>query len=183
MAKYKSRLQEDVAKYAELIASGEMLCIDPSSGSSGSLPGYALFRAGQLVDAGTISIPRGGRAIHSRLWLLRNALETEFKKPDILCVELIAPVIPTGKGTFLHKSAAALIKSVGAILSCWDVPVIEPSPMSWHAVAPKDYVKSDAKDAQMLGWCALITLARVRGETEPQIRLLDEPAEAAHEVS
>ena len=174
MAKHKSKLAEEIVKYADLLQEGYMLALDPSSGSAGSLPGYAIFKKGKLQDAGTIGLPRGTRAIHNRLWLLRNALETEFEKPDILAVEWIAPVIPTGRGTFLHKSAAALIKSVGAILAVWDVPVIEPTPAAWHSMAPAGYQKTDARDAQMVGWCALTTLARELGQPDPSIWFVGE---------
>ena len=166
-AKYKSKLAQEVGQYADLIKNGRMLAIDPSSGSAGSLPGYALFEAGRLVDAGTLGLPRGTRALSNRLYLLRAALASEFPQPDILAVELIAPVMPTGKGHFLYKSASSLLKSVGAILSVWDVPVIEPSPATWHSMTPPNYVKSDTADACMLGWATLITLARVLGEPEP----------------
>lgn len=167
VSKYRSKLAMDIAQYEVQLRTGTLLAIDPSSGSAGSLPGYALFKQGQLVDAGVIGIPRGTRQIANRLWQLREALSTEFQKPDILAVEWIAPVIPTAKGTYLHKSAAALIKSVGAILSTWDVPVIEPSPAAWHSMVPKDYQKTDVKDAVAVGWCALVTLARVLGQEDP----------------
>lgn len=168
---------DEVRAHAELIASGHMLCLDPSSGSQGSLPGFAIFEAGVLKDAGVITLPRGTRPIANRLWLLRHTLETEFERPDLLAVEWIAPVIPTGKGTFLHKSAAALIKSVGAVLATWDVPVIEPKPTTWHTMTPPGYIKSDARDAQMLGWCALTVLARLRGEPDPLVHFLGEHAD------
>lgn len=166
-SKFRSKLSLEVAQYEQQLKHGTLLAIDPSSGSAGSLPGYALFKAGQLVDAGVIGIPRGTKQIANRLWQLRESLVTEFQKPDILAVEWIAPVIPTAKGTFLHKSASALIKSVGAIFSAWDVPVIEPSPVTWHSMVPADYKKTDTKDAVAVGWCALVVLARALGEPDP----------------
>jgi hypothetical protein len=165
--KYTSRLAQEIEQHADALQQGYVLAIDPSSGSSGSLPGYAVFRAGRLVDAGLIGLPRGTRAIANRLYLLRNALATEFEKPDVLVIELISPVMPSKNGTFLHKSAASLIKSVGAILSTWDVPTLEVSPTTWHSMTPPTYTKTDVNDAIMIGWAALITLARVRGEPEP----------------
>lgn len=173
VTKYKSKLAGEVGQYETQLRAGTALAIDPSSGSAGSLPGFALFKAGQLVDAGTIQIPRTGH-IGNRLFKLREALVTEFEKPDILIVELIAPVMPSKNGNFLHKSAAALIKSVGAILSAWDVPILEVSPTTWHSMTPPDYVKGDCLDAQMIGWAAFVVLARVLGEPEPEVRLLHE---------
>lgn len=173
VTKYKSKLAGEIAQYETQLRGGVALAIDPSSGSAGSLPGFALFKAGRLVDAGVIEIPRTGH-IGNRLFKLREALLTEFKRPDILIVELIAPVMPAKNGNFLHRSAAALIKSVGAILSTWDVPIIEVSPVTWHSVTPSDYVKGDCMDAQMIGYAAQVVLSRVLGEQEPEIKLLHE---------
>lgn len=177
MAKYTSKLAQEIEQYADLLKHGVLLAIDPSSGSAGSLPGYALFKQGVLQDCGLISLPRGTRAISNRLYLLRESLLTEFKKPDILAVEYIAPVFPTKNGGFLHKSASSLTKSVGAIMSTWDVPVIEPAPTTWHALVreamvkrgedPTKYPKSDVNDAIAIAMAAFITLARALGEPDP----------------
>lgn len=167
MGRYQSKLSQEVEQYADQILSGRMLAIDPSSGSHSSLPGYALFEAGKLVDCGTVDLPQGTRALHNRLYLLRHTLQNEFDKPDLLAVEKIAPVMPSKGGSFLHANASSLIKSVGAILSCWDVPTVEPAPMTWHSMTPPEYRKNDVADACAIGWSVLITLARVRGEVEP----------------
>jgi hypothetical protein len=167
MAKYKSKLALEIERHAGVLKTGNVLAIDPSSGSQGSVPGYALFKAGQLQDAGTIALPRGTKALSNRLFLLRDTLEKEFQKPDLLIVELISPVMPAKNGQFLHANGSSLIKAVGAILSCWDVPVLEVAPMTWHSMTPPTYKKSDTHDACMIGWAAFITLARVTGEPEP----------------
>lgn len=178
MSKYKSVLSTQVIQCNPQIRGGTLLCVDPSSGSLGSLPGYAVFKKGLLVDAGIIALPRGTRAIANRLWQLHRALHDEFEQPDLLAVEWIAPVFPTAKGRdgraghFTHKSASSLTKSVGAIMSVWDVPTIEPTPATWHSITPPGYVKSDCHDAQMLGWACLTVLARVLGEPDPVIHLL-----------
>lgn len=171
MAKYKSKLALEIEQYGEIIQAGEVLAVDPSSGSQGSLPGYALFKAGKLVDAGTIDLPRGSRPLANRLFLLRETLEKAFQKPDLLAIELISPVMPAKNGAFLHKHASSLIKAVGAILSTWDVPTLEVSPMTWHSMTPPEYKKSDVQDACMIGWAVYITLARLCGEVEPTIFL------------
>jgi hypothetical protein len=174
MAKYKSKLALEVEQYQDILANGEMLAVDPSSGSQGSLPGYALFRKGQLVDAGTIELPRGSRPLANRLFLLRETLEKAFQKPDLLTIELISPVMPAKGGAFLHKHASSLIKAVGSILSTWDVPVLEVSPMTWHSMTPPEYKKGDIADACMIGWAVYLTLARVQGEKDPPIHLPEE---------
>lgn len=177
MAKYKSKLALEVEKYADILANGEMLAIDPSSGSQGSLPGYALFRKGQLQDAGTIELPRGTRSLANRLFLLRDTLEKSFDRPDLLTIELISPVMPAKGGAFLHKHASSLIKAVGCILSTWDVPILEVSPMTWHSMTPPEYKKGDIADACMIGWAVYLTLARIQGVEEPRIHLPSEVLE------
>lgn len=171
MGKYKSKLAQEVSQYSDILQNGEMLAVDPSSGSQGSLPGYALFRKGKLVDAGTIELPRGTRPLANRLFLLRDTLEKAFDKPDLLTIELISPVMPAKGGAFLHKHASSLIKSVGSILSTWDVPVLEVSPMTWHSMTPPEYKKDDVQDACMIGWAVFITLARLTGTEEPKVTL------------
>jgi hypothetical protein len=173
--KYTSKLAQEVGKFQEEVQKGYMLAIDPSSGSQGSLPGFAVFKAGRLVDAGTISLPRGTRHIGSRLFLLRDTLEKEFEKPDILAVEWIAPVFPGAKNAYFQKSASSLMKSVGAIMSVWDSPVVEPAPTTWHTMTPPNYEKNDTNDACMIGNAVLITLARILGEPEPAVQLPTTP--------
>jgi len=167
--KSKSKLALGILQHAEILDRGTMLAIDPSSGSQSSLPGYALFKAGKLVDAGVVNLPKGTTALSNRLFQLRNALFQEFEQPDLLAVELISPVMPSG-GRF-QKNTGSLIKAVGAILSVWDVPVVEPSPTTWHTMTPASYIKGDMHDACMIGWSCYITLARVRGEPEPTVIL------------
>jgi hypothetical protein len=164
--KYKSQLSQDVVTYADIIMEKSMLCLDPSSGSSGSVPGYALFKAGVLVDAGTVALPRGTRSIQNRLYLLRKALEAEFEQPDILNIEKIG--IHAGAAKFVHKGTMSLIKSVGTCISVWDCPTIETAPMTWHSLLPKTgYVKTDSHDAVCLGLAALTLLARHQGMPDP----------------
>lgn len=174
MGKYVSKLAQNVTKYTDLIREGYLLCIDPSSGSHGSVPGYAVFRKGKLEDMGVVELPRGNRHIANRLFLLRNTLEKSFEKPDILVVELISPIMPSGGGGWKGgrmKATGQLMKSVGAILSQWDAPVLEVSPITWHTMTPPGYVKDDPSDAAMLGNAVYITLARALGETEPEVQL------------
>jgi hypothetical protein len=171
VAKYKSKLSQEVGQYADLIRSGTLLAIDPSSGSQGSTTGYALFKCGKLVDCGLVDLPRSGHALANRLFLLRQSLMNDFEQPSLLAVEHISPVMPSKGGKFLHSNASSLIKAVGAILSCWDVPVLEPSPVTWHSMTPPEYVKNDCNDACMVGSCVFITLARVLGEPEPRAQL------------
>lgn len=163
--KSKSRLAREVVQYADVLATGRLLAIDPASGAS-SMPGFAVFERGQLVAAGVLEIPR--RELANRLWYIAECIRTELPKPDIMCVELISPVMPSkGGGGFINKGSGSLLKSVGAILSVHDVPILEVAPVTWQTMKPPEYVKSDAWDAAMIGWAAYIMLARETGAVEP----------------
>jgi len=177
-----SQLAQNIEAHAELLLQGTLLAIDPSSGSAGSLPGYALFKGGRLVDAGTLELPRSG-PLANRLFLLRDTLAKEFDRPDLLAVELISPVMPSRKGIFLHKNSSSLIKAVGAVLSCWDCPVVEVAPVTWHSMTPPHYQKSDAADACAIGGACFITLARVRGEPEPAMLMPSDLLTGVKDVS
>lgn len=132
-----------------------MLAIDPSSGSEKSQPGYAIYQAGELVDSGLVRIHYGDH-IANRLYRLQKTLKEEFKQPDILVTEHLAPFMGEGKGSFFStRNVISLHQSVGVIMSVWDVPVLVVSPRSWHALTPDNYLKSDENDAIMLGWTAL----------------------------
>ena len=50
------------------ILGGTLVAIDPSSGGS-SQPGYAVFRAGELVTSGELDIP-SRKSIYERLQIL-----------------------------------------------------------------------------------------------------------------
>ena len=133
---------------------GQVLAIDPSSGSEKSQPGYAIYQAGELIDCGLINI-KWGDAVANRLYRLASSLREDFKQPDILVVEHLAPFMGEGKSFFSTRNVISLHQSVGVIMSIWDVPVLAVSPRSWQALTPDNYVKSDQNDAIMLGWTVI----------------------------
>lgn len=150
-----SKLDQAVSLHAERILNGYILAIDPSSGSEKSQPGYAIYRAGKLVDYGLINI-KWGDAVHNRLYRLATSLRGEFEQPDLLITEHLAPFMGEGKGAFFStRNVISLHQSVGVIMSIWDVPVLTVSPRSWQAITPDNYQKSDQNDAIMLGWTVI----------------------------
>lgn len=141
-----------VSQYARSILSGRLLAIDPSSGSTGSMPGFALYEKGQLISSGRIKIPLG-QAPHRRMFHLGECLRSNFKDVDVLVVENLS----TGFGV-----STVLLQSVGAVYASVESPLCIPvSPRTWHMNAPEGYVKTDEGDAVLLGWTTIKAAAIV----------------------
>ena len=131
-----------VRSYADKILTGSLLAIDPASGSS-SMPGYALYEAGQLKERGVIDIARG-KSAQVRLSELFECMREDFPKVDVLAVEMLRGrmVSPT-----LHWAT-------GVIVAATDASVVVEVPIPfWKAIAKvtSDYIKSDDMDAALIG--------------------------------
>lgn len=129
---------------------GAILSIDPASGA-GSMPGFAYFANGRLVESGVIEVPRG-RKMHQRLQYIGKCLREDFQKPDVLVIEEVPP--------FHNKASIVLFKAMGAIIASVDcAAMLSVTPSAWHALAKTfdfEYTKSDEKDAIILGYTAMI---------------------------
>lgn len=156
-AKPTTKLGQQVQRYRPLILQGTLLAIDPSSGSEGSMPGYALFKAGKLVENGILRLPLGAE-LHVRLQALRK-LMLEFETPDVVVVENLPPFM-----TFNSKSVLSLHKSVGVAIACTDCSaLVEVTPGSWHRNTPAGYIKSDAHDAFLMGMTVIHEACKQQG--------------------
>jgi hypothetical protein len=144
---------------AQAVLAGRVLVIDPSSGSTSSLPGYAVYAAGHLTDSGLIEMPVGTELV-IRLRYLNRCLREEFtEKFDALIVEAIPPFRFSG-GRASAAGQLSLHKAVAVVESAFDVPhVLYVSPQTWRAFAPVDYVKGDEADAVTMGH-AVLSIAR-----------------------
>lgn len=141
---------------------GSILAIDPSSGSVSSQPGYALYKDMKLVEAGHIRVtPKN--SIHKRLWELRDSLMNDFETPDLLVTEHIGSSLWGSN----NQGALALQYSVGVIMSVFDCPLVKVSPLTWRKYIPDGYIKTDANDAIMLGYTAMLEAAQMRGHDLP----------------
>lgn len=144
------------------VMQGTLLAIDPSSGSRNSQPGYSLYQAGVLIDAGIIKL-KVGSELHSRLFHLADSIRNDFSTPDILVTEAISSVMNPKQG-FMSKQMVPLQRAVGVVQSCFDCPVLEVAPATWRKYITNNYVKSDTNDAILLGYTALMEAAQLRGE-------------------
>lgn len=150
-------LWDEVAPSVKEILGGNMLVVDPSIGSAGkngSLPGYAIFKAGVLEESGVIELPVY-KSQHERLFELGRTLRDDFDTVwDVLVLENV-PSMRMGK----HNSAKAQVPlhmAVGAIhASTLASKVVRIQPKQWQEVCPENYVKSDAADAICMGVCVL----------------------------
>lgn len=131
------------------VLTGTVVAIDPSSGSFDkktkvqSYPGYAVFKAGVLVESGVIPVDGRTQDIFGRMRFIRAEFDRMW--PDVVDVLAIEEI----RGRMSHhylKWAVGL--SVGVIESTWtfEVPV-----QTWRKFAGKSHVKSDMNDAVAIG--------------------------------
>jgi len=161
----KTNLQKQAEKSLVPLTEGHVLAIDPSSGSRDSMPGYAVFIRGQLVDSGLIEVAKG-RELNRKLFIIGETLRNQFEIPDLLVVEHIPPFM---RGSGFSKSIVSLQRAIGMIIGSIDRPLLEVPPITWHKLAPPDYQKTDEKDAIMIGYAAIWTACKMRGLEPPEL--------------
>ena len=174
----KDAMRAGIIKHRDIILSGKLLAIDPSSVSSSSNPGYALFLAGNFVECGYMSI-QYHRDLSIRLRRIREAFESSFSYADIVIIEKpsFAPLFTqkqaAAKGRpFLNlKSIASLQRACGASIAAFrsDLPLIEISPVSWSAYVRAHpeigyEEKSDSNDAMAIGYTIIGLAKGLKGE-------------------
>jgi Holliday junction resolvasome RuvABC endonuclease subunit len=144
-------LQHKIHLNADAILTGTLIAIDPASFSS-SVPGYAIFRSGELEFAGTIPKPKH-KDINRRVQYLYDEIAALVPvPPDVLAIEEI------------HKSIAhaSLLWAVGVSVAAARAPVMLEIPLNvWKSLAKAtpEYAKDDVNDAVMIGK-TVILLAR-----------------------
>lgn len=164
-----SKVYPQIQGNLHLLLKGNVIVIDPSIGSSSSQPGWAHYRASQLMDSGTLSI-NPEWSVPERLQELRRQMYNLYKMldPDILVYEDIPPMRQGGGNAAAH---ASLLKAVGAILSiAGPRAFVGILPVSWKALARDTYVKSDENDAIEIGWVVLTEADRIQEQDPPRKR-------------
>jgi hypothetical protein len=150
-----SNVYISTSDYLKEVTEGLVVAIDPSIGSSSSMPGWAVYRAGRYVASGTFEIQRQ-LSVPERLRSLANHIRKLYIQypPDVLIYEEIPSLRQGGGGN--ANAHASLLKAVGAILS---VPgptgYIGIMPISWKRLVREDYVKGDERDAVEIGWIVI----------------------------
>jgi len=155
----KSKLLGDIKLYRGLILEGRLLSIDPSCGSSSSLPGYAIYEQGKLIESGVINVTLSHN-LNARLKGIGEVI-SQFPDIDITVVEEVPSAARGWQRSVTGH--ASLLKAVGMCIAC------SPSPYTISVDArivakyrPDGYVKSDEEDAKLIGAVAI----KLAGEVE-----------------
>jgi hypothetical protein len=154
-----SKIDANINRYYQTILSGTILVIDPSSGSSSSMPGYAIYEHGILKDQGYIDVPIPND-IHVRLRYIMQCIQKQFPIVDILVIE----DIPIRMGRFTSGVAVRnLHRSIGVFLAAVKCnTVIEITPASWRRyIDAAKYAKADWNDAIVMGY-TVVDKARLK---------------------
>lgn len=155
-----SRAYGEIANNIKGLTEGLVISVDPSIGSTSSMPAYAVYRAGELVTADTFRI-NPNDTVPNRLRILHNHIRKLYNEytPDVLVFE----DIPSQRHGGSSVSHASLLKALGVILS---VPgpggYVGLLPVSWKGEARETYTKSDVNDAIEIGWVAIQVARRIR---------------------
>ncbi len=132
--------------HGDKILTGQMIAVDPSSGSRDSQPAVAIFEAGVLVFSAELDIPYK-KPVYERLQLLyKKVLELTPNAPDVFAIEEIR-----GQGGF---SSHILHWAIGATIAAARTPCVLEVPLNfWKALAKAtpSYTKGDVADAEMIG--------------------------------
>lgn len=149
-----SKVYINIKQLKDVILTGKILAIDPSTGSRSSMPGFAWFENGKLIESGEINVDFTDER-HEKLYEIARTIREDFSEPDLIIIEYIPPV-RYGRGGMNNISIMALQKSIGAILSARKIKyMLEVPAITWRNYKKPDYYKSDVKDAETLGYCAI----------------------------
>lgn len=149
-----SKVYEEIKGATKELLEGVMVSCDPSIGSTSSQPGWAVYRAGELLASGTFEIA-AHKSIPERLHKLHSSMRKLYNEydPDVLVYEQIPAQRYGGGNAWSH---ASLLKALGVILS---IPgpdkYVGILPVSWKKMVRDTYVKGDREDAEEIGWIAI----------------------------
>lgn len=150
-----SKAYESISKARLALTEGIVVSIDPSIGSTSSLPGWAVYIRGELQCSGTFDINRNAN-VPTRLQELAYELRKLYNTvgvPDVLVYEDIPAQRYGGGNANAHSS---LLKSVGVILSVSGPDAhVGLLPISWKRLVRPEYQKGDEADAIEIGWIAI----------------------------
>jgi Holliday junction resolvasome RuvABC endonuclease subunit len=129
------------------------------------MPGYAIFKEGQLVESGIIQVNPADRR-NQKLYSITESFRTEFDEPDVLAIENVPPVQFRGGRGLSPWSITAIQRSIGAIISAFNCEYIEIAPKAWQRFKPEGYQKTDEFDAIAIGRCVVETAKLIAKEQE-----------------
>lgn len=132
------------------LSRGVVLVVDPSMGSSSSLPGWAVYSGGDLADSGVLEVHTEGPRWH-RLKEVYRQLENLSKAwLPMVCVYEEIPV--SAHGGRSQVSHASLLLALGVTMAAVEADgFVGIRPSSWKKFISDGYVKSDEQDAIEMG--------------------------------
>lgn len=144
----KDTYRDQVWKHREIIKSGVVMSIDPSS----LRMGFAVFREQNEIASGTKFAEGdiGGRVMQIRV---HTQQLVDMYKPDVLILERLRSERKTYKSEspkagYTTYSPVELLWATGSAISAWGKPFLEISPASWKVTANRmNMPKSDKNDA------------------------------------
>lgn len=162
-------LYKEVRRLAPILTTGRVLAIDPSCGSTSSMPAYALYEAGTLVTSEEILLPLE-ESLHHRLRHLAEELD-KLPTADILIYEEIPAVRFHASGRTSAGSQASLLKAVGVVMACaWAKEAIGLRPSVWKRLVRPGYIKSDIADAIEMGYIGIALASHILATNPPRVR-------------
>jgi len=147
---------------------GTIISVDPSIGSSASMPGYSIVVDGKMVDSGILQINHRDPS-NKRLGDIQAQLRKLVPSPNVLVCEAIAPMLSVGGPNVIQLHWA-----VGVTQATYPdaISVLIPN-MVWKSHLKKagldKYHKSDEHDAIALMW-TLFSLCDAKFKNEKDIR-------------
>ena len=161
----KSKTYKAINEVAELLVTGKILSIDPSTGSGSSFPGFAWFERGVLMESGILEVNyRDKQSI--KLYEIARTIREEFGVPDVLVIEGISTIVYRGS-KMNAKGIASLQRAIGAIVGARPFDnVLEIPAASWRVFKPDNYQKTDEWDAITMGICAVTVAREILDERE-----------------
>ena len=164
----KTQVYANIRGSVDALINGVVLVVDPSMGSLSSLPGWAVYRSGVLVDSGVLEVHVEGTR-WSRLKEVYRQLAnfSAAWKPDVCVYEEIPVSAHGGRSQVSH---ASLLLALGVTMAAVDAPAfVGIPPISWKRFTSSDYVKSDEQDAIEMGRIT-ISMARSIMSLDPPRR-------------
>lgn len=162
-----SQTYKEIRENSDLLLKGPVLIIDPSIGSTSSMPGYAVYTKGELLASGILKLDPTG-PIGTRL----NALYTSLKmleyvySPAVLGYEKI-PI--TAHGGRSQLSQTSLLMALGVTqMAFHSIPQVGIMPISWKKMVRDTYRKGDEEDAIEMGWILIRTAMDIEEQDPPR---------------
>ena len=124
-----TEIYKRIRPLTSIIQKGTIIAIDPSIGSSSSMPGWAVYHLSELIDSGVLDID-SSLSVYERAQDIHRKLHQLYKyyKPDVLIYEEIPdqaymppastrvnhrPSFATGNNAKAHST---LLKALGVVL-------------------------------------------------------------------